>query len=131
MERALLDIQTEQNRYIANIGGYLGLMEADDYFNDLNRQAIQAFKREHGTAFLGNINFYDDERQEVIDGADIIFEEYSGQVISNFSHAFCVAQRDRRLEQLIRGWNAKADTELLNAIFTRIEKLGGLLLVWT
>ena len=127
----LKQLKSESYDHIRSIGGYLNLQESDDYNNGLNRKQIEAFKNEFGSAYLGNVNYYDDERQEVIKGVVPVLTEYTGQDIYTFSCSFCVPCRDELLEDSIRRWNKSSSLATVDEIFDRVEELGGILLIWT
>jgi len=124
----------QQLRHIGQSGGWGALREPDDVYNDLNRQLIEAMKLMHGTAFLGNVNFYGENHKLVALGEKSVYEEYTGQPLYSFCCSFCVPAADKKLEELIRGWNAD-DTLPKNrvevdAIMDRIEAIGGINLIW-
>lgn len=125
-------IKSEQYQYISATGGWLGLRESDATNNDMNRRVINAYRAEHGHAFMGNINFYDDARTEVVSGTRSVYEEYVGQPIYNFYCSFIVPVEDEELATLIRAWN-KDDVEYqsIDPIFDRIDSLGGEHFIWS
>ena len=127
----LKQTQTEHFEYIASIGGYSHLTEADDTYNDLNRKLIVAFKNTHGAAYLGRINFGGDQREELLTGKRNSLEEYVGQKIYNFGCDFVIPVKDEIITHLICEWNKKPLIPVLNAIYDRIEALGGTTLLWT
>ena len=132
---AVREIQKRQNQYLAATGGVWALREADEKYNDMNREIIEAFKQTHGTAFLGNINFYGEERQKVASKQQSVYKEYTGQLVYNFGCAFVVPAKDEVLENLIFDWNTdkKAASEchgLIDKIIDRINELGGVNFVW-
>lgn len=125
-------VRKEQREYVMSTGGMLGIRECDDTYNDYNRSIIHAFALRHGKAYLGNFNFYDDVRTAVVNGERSIYEEYEiGKPALNFSCSFVVPTPDEELEQMIRQWNdgfQKAGD--LDQMTDRIDKLGGIHLVW-
>lgn len=127
-------IRRKQLEYIRSCGGYGGIYEADQTYNDFNRALIQAYWMKHGKAYLGNINFHGKQREAVLAGAPIILTEYkSGVTVCNFEFSFCIPCRDEKLETLIRAWNGAKlplPASTLDDIMTRIEQLGGFNLVW-
>lgn len=125
------ELKKEQYSHIAAHGGYMNLKEADKTNNDLNREQIEAFKQENGTAYLGSINYYGEQREAIADGSAPVYEEFTGQMVYNFSCAFCVPTEDKDLEDLIRGWNADIRTATVCQITNRISSLGGLIFVWS
>lgn len=46
-----------QRLYAASCGGYLGIRECDDTYNDWNRKIIDAYRERYGAAYLGRINY--------------------------------------------------------------------------
>ena len=61
-----------QREYAHACGGYLGIGEADDTYNDLNRKVIDAYRERYGAAYLGRINYSDNQRQRIADGLSLI-----------------------------------------------------------
>ncbi len=125
-----------QNEHIAATGGVWALREADEYYNDLNRERIEAFRMMHGVAFLGDINIHDHEKYERVKaGSDEgIYTEYTGQLVYNFGCDFCVPAEDEELAGLIRQWNRSeqlpkrmVDVELITG---KIEAIGGIQFIW-
>ena len=132
---AVREIQKRQNNYLASTGGVWALREADEKYNDMNRETIDAFKKAYGTAFLGNINFYGEDRQKVASKEKSIYVEYTGQLVYNFGCAFVVPTKDEVLENLISYWNTDKKTAsechgLIDKIVDRIQEIGGINFVW-
>ena len=123
-----------QFEYVRRSGGHLELREADDVYNDLNREQLLALKMMHGRLFLGSINFHGDQRKKVIAGKKGVYEELLDQMVYNFGCDFAVPTPDKKLEELIRAWNG--DERLpkrlvdVEAMTGRVEQLGGLNLIW-
>lgn len=123
-----------QFEYVRNTGGYWALREADDTYNNLNREQLLALKMMHGRLWLGSINFYDDKRKKITAGEESVYEELTDQMVYNFGCDFAVPVPDKELEELIRAWNG--DERLPNrlvdveAMTGRVEKLGGINLIW-
>jgi len=125
-------IKSEQYQYISATGGWLGLRESDATNNDMNRRVIGAYRAEHGHAFMGNINFYDDARTEVVNGIRSVYEEYIGQPVYNFHCSFVVPVADEELATLIRAWNKDGvEYQSIDTIFDRIDALGGEHFIWS
>lgn len=125
-----------QAEHIRDTGGWLEPREADGYYNDLNRERIEAFQLIHGAVFLGDINIHDPEMyKKVRDGSsEDLFEEYTGQLVYNFGCDFCIPNSDEKLADMIRQWNRSdilpkrmVDIE---AITGRIDELGGIQFIW-
>lgn len=123
-----------QREYIANTGGYLELREADEFYNDLNREKIAAMKMLHGRAFLMDVNYYDEKRAKIVAGEESIYEEVLDQEIYNFSGSYCVPRQDTELEEMVRRWNSSDDLPKkwtdIEAITDRVEAIGGIILIW-
>lgn len=123
-----------QFEYVRNTGGYWALREADDTYNNLNREQLLALKMMHGRLWLGSINFYDEKRKKITAGEESVYEELTDQMVYNFGCDFAVPVPDKELEELIRAWNG--DERLPNrlvdveAMTGRVEKLGGINLIW-
>lgn len=120
--------------YVLGTGGYLALREADDVYNDLNREQLRALKMMYGRLFLGSINFHGDKRKKVVAGKEGVYEELLDQMVYNFGCDFAVPVPDKELEELIRAWNGderlpkrRVDVEAMTG---RIEQLGGLNMIW-
>lgn len=124
----------KQNDYIRGTGGYGSLREADETYNDLNRELIRCFLMRYGKAYMGNVNFYDDKRKKIAKGEASVYEEYTGQMVYNFGCSFVVPTQDEELEKLIRDWNSDdrlpKDPEAVKKITTRVDRLGGIHLIW-
>lgn len=120
--------------YVRGTGGYLALREADDVYNDLNREQLRALKMMHGRLFLGNINFYGDQRKKIVAGEEDVYEELLDQMVYNFGCDFAIPVPDKGLEELIRAWNGdeRLPKKLVDveAMTGRVEQLGGINLIW-
>ena len=126
------ELKKEQYNYIFNIGEYLELQEGDNTNNDLNRKQIKAYTNENKKVWFGNINFYDEKRRRIVNDEESPLVEYEGQEIYNFEYTFCVPSCDETLIDLIREWNKTgAKTELIDAIFSRIDDLNGIHFIWS
>ena len=135
--QTVAELKQEQYEYVTNRGGWLELGEADTSLNDGNRKQIAAYKREKGEAWLGSINFYGEQREQVINRLASIYEEYTGQMVYNFSCSFCVPFPDETLSDMIREWNTgktppgRNAMETLEYIMLRIDEIGGINFIWT
>ena len=125
------NLKQDECAYIAAIGGYLGLQEADDTHNDMNRNIIAEYKKEHGQCFMGLINCKDSEKESLIQGTTTCYTEYTGQKVYNFGCDFIVPCEDEGLNDLIVSWNLTKNSSLLPLIHKRIEQLDGVLLIWS
>lgn len=123
-----------QFNYVRSTGGYLELREADNTYNDWNREQLRALKMMHGRLFLGSINFHGDQRKKVVAGKEGIYEELLDQMVYNFGCDFAVPAPDKELEKLIRAWNEdeRLPKKLVDveAMTGRVEQLGGINLIW-
>lgn len=124
----------KQHDHIRSTGGYGELREADDTYNDLNRELIRAFKLRHGKAYMGDVNFYGDDRKLVVQGKKSVYTEVMDQEIYNFGCSFVVPVDDRELNWMIQGWNSDdrlpKKVEDVQKITERVDKLGGIHLIW-
>ncbi len=96
--------------------------------NKFSRAKVRAFRREHGQAWLGNVNLYDHTPPN--------FTQYESGMVRNFSFHFAIPAPDDKLKALILERDAapytgtRADAPMVDAIFNRIEALGGIVLNW-
>lgn len=124
----------KQHDHVRATGGYGGLREADDTYNDLNRELIRYFLMRYGKAYMGNVNFYNDKRKKIVRGEASVYEEYTGQMVYNFGCSFVVPTQDEGLEKLIREWNSDErlpkDPDAVKKITTHVDRLGGIHLIW-
>lgn len=131
----LKELKQEEYKHVASMGGWLEIPEADCTLNDLNRKQIAAFKNEYKSAYLGNVNYYDEKRKQIVNGETSIFTEYNGQLVYNFEYSFCVPEQDETLENMIRQWNGKLPNDevynLIDKIQNRIDELGGINFIWS
>ena len=102
-----------------------GASEFDSSINDISRAIIHAFHLEHGKCFLGKVNLYDKERENIT--------EYQFTV-----YAFVIPRPDEELLRLIIEHNLPKETfnsqdtwNRVKQIFTRIEQIGGVSLTWS
>ncbi len=123
----------QQEGYIRASGGVLALRECDDTYNDLNRKQIEALRDMNGRVFLGSINWYGEDRKAMVDGLKPVLTEWTGEKIYNFACDYAVPEKDLDLALLIREWNGEVDQQtpgLLDKIFERVKKLGGINMIW-
>lgn len=125
--------QKMQRMYLWATGGPLELREADKTYNDWNREMIDALRQKHGKLYLGKINFYEDKRKDVVAGGTV-YEEHTGGEVYNFACDYVVPCRDEELQKLVQQWNGNtslpAPSAIIDKIFERVEKLGGVHLIW-
>lgn len=117
--------------YLQAIGGAGMLKEADETYNEFNREAIRAMALRDGQAYLGSVNYYGEVRERILAKEQSIYEKYTGGEIYNFSCAFCAPVADEQLEELIRTWNESAPAYLVDKIMHRVEAIGGVNFLWT
>ena len=123
-----------RNLYVRKCGGYGNIREADQEYNDLNRDIIHAMATSNGTCFLGSIQHYGTKRSNIASGADPVFTEYNGQTVENFGCDYIVPKQDPELEKMIREFNQPGyptNVALLDKIMARLDTIGGELLLWT
>ena len=122
-----------QRDYVLAAGGYLSVTEADDKYNDLNREIIAAFRQAYGTAFIGFVNYYGDTRKDLVERKVPVYIDYHGEPVYNFGCSFIVPEADAELARMIVAWNTdgpEADAKLPGKITDRIEKIGGINIIW-
>lgn len=124
------DLLKRQLAYLASCGGSLGVREADQRYNDLNREIIEAYRQEHDSAYIGKVNIYDVPKEKILSGEYSVLQEYSGQTVYNFGCSFIVPCKDETLEQLILAWTRNAESGVVEKIMKRIEEIGGQSFVW-
>ncbi len=85
-----------------------------------------------GTAFIGNINYYDEDRKKVVAYERPVFTSYKGEKVLNFGAAFIIPKADDTLGEMIRRWNTLGEQNMANieAITKRIKWLEGENLIW-
>lgn len=98
--------------------------------NDLQRELIAAFEREHGQAWLGSVNLYKEDK-----GKPVIWR-WQGDLVRNFEARFVLPCFDLELQTLILDRAAGPytgtveDYQRVTAIHGRIHELGGECLIW-
>jgi hypothetical protein len=98
--------------------------------NELQRELIAAFARQHGEAWLGRINLYKEDK------ALPIIWKWDGGLVYNFGARFVIDHFDEELYNLIvlRFYapytGTMADFKRVDAIFTRLHELKGEILTW-
>lgn len=102
----------------------------ENSLNDHQRDLIAACALEWGEAWLGRINLYADTRQLPI------LWKWDGGLVYNFGASFVIPRHDAELERLIRERDeadytgTAGDMPRIEAIFERINALGGHTLIW-
>ena len=108
-----------------------GTSEFDMSINDISREKINALKNHYGTAYLGRINRYEEDKGKPY------LVEYTGQQVYNFEYGFVIPSYDEELIDLIRKRElspykgTQKDKIMIDAIFQRIADLKGLHLLWS
>ena len=108
----------------------LDLPEGDNGINGASR-AIIAEVGKAGAAWLGNVNLYEETRDKPI------LWEWDRGMVYNFGAAFVIPCYDAELERMIRERDnapytgTKDDAPRVQAILDRVDKLGGVSLIWT
>ncbi len=126
--KTLAELKQAEREYIKQIGGYWEMSEFDRRINKFSRAIVRAFRREHGEAWLGNVNLYDDQSAG--------FVEYVKGIVRNFEYRVLLPRHDQQLTDMIQAradapyTGTKADGDLLDPIFDRIEAIGGICLNW-
>ena len=98
--------------------------------NDYQRELIAAYAAEHGEAWRGRINLYDNDKH-----LPIIWK-WDGELVYNFGARFVIPHFDEQLYELIvlREYapytGTRADAKRVDAIFARLEEIGGETLLW-
>lgn len=125
----IANMDTDHNNIFMYEGDCENLVESNFSYNDLNRQQIKAFAKEHKECWLGKINFYGKERKDITAWKISPLTIYQGQKILNLNtYTFCVPVCDKRLIRLIRHWNKGGDECCeIELIINRIRTLGGLI----
>lgn len=125
-------------RTLAINGGTLP--EASPTINDASRLVIREMQAQYGAAWLGLVNRYWPE-----DKAQPYLWQWDGGTVYNFGASFVLPCYDAELAGLLESHdNAALDTrqtepydstrpvlERIQAIYRRVEEIGGAVLVWT
>jgi hypothetical protein len=129
----LQELKQESRAYHVLHADNGGSSEFDMSINDISRAKIQAVSEIWTEVWLGNVNLYGDDRH----GGKPIMTKWEGDLVYNFEYAFCIPGHDAELEQMIRDRDdaeytgTRDDYKRIDAIFARIEKLGGETLSWS
>lgn len=122
-----------QHQHIRSSGGWLEVRESDNTCNNLNRELIAAMAQIYGCVYLGNVNYYDEQRKHICAGTESVYEEYIGQKILNFHCSFAVPVKDDLLEEMIRDWNngrQPIGVKSVEQITKRVDELGSEHFIW-
>ena len=82
-----------------------------------------------------DVNYYGEKRKRIINGEESIYEEVDDpDKVLNFAGSYCVSVKDPELETLVRQWNQSdvlpKSGKDVDKITDRVEKLGGIILIW-
>ncbi len=111
-------------------GGGFGPVEADDEVNDASRRCILACREEHGAAFLGLINAYQDTN-------GVVQWPWDGKMVFNFGADFVTPAPSWEVLELICEYRrtpierSASWAEQLEAIEQAITRAGGVMLAWS
>lgn len=110
------------------------LPEADEGINGASRTLIRAMHKEHGEAWLGNVNLHKRYKGE----EEAAMWKYNAEdAIYTFGAAFVAPRYDAELVRLIDErfdapyMGTKEDYERIEKIYTRLAEIGGENLHWT
>ena len=109
--------------YTCSCGGVLGIREADDTYNDLNRKILEAFNAmNNGKAHFAALNR---------DEGSIDLRKYEGYV-RNFECDFAVPRFDEELQTLLNRYNDDEDDSVsYDTISQKVDQLKGLVFIWS
>ncbi len=111
----------KQYEYTCCCGGVLGVREADDTYNDLNRKILESFsKMNNGKIFIAKA-----ERKKETTG----LIKYDGYV-SNFGCDLAVPRYDKELDDMIKQYSNSDSSIAFDDILKRVSALNGLGFVW-
>lgn len=122
----------KQKKYVISCGGFNGIKEADEIYNDLNREIIKAYKEKFGSAVLGSYLYYGDEAERIKTGLESPYTEYTVSSLGNFSCNFILREEDSQVTELICLWNSSYAYrgKIFDELVARVEALGGRMLIW-
>lgn len=106
--------------------------EANTELNNLQREKINAFYLDSGTAYIGKINYHGDERKN--SAVENVLTLYTGDIIYNFGVDYIIPTMDNNLAIMIVEWNSTGlptNLSLIDKITHRIKEIGGLQLTWS
>lgn len=123
----------KQDEYLSFWGHLEDVPVGDETFNDLSRAVIAAFKRCHGTAFLGRLVFSWGDQKKFEHGEGGIYTEYTEQHVPAYSCNFILPRQDLQLEEMVKEWAVDEwppKFELFTRILQRIKELDGMTISW-
>jgi len=101
--------------------------------NPLNERSgllVEAYRNEHGEAWLGKINLYENDR-----GKPVMWQ-WDGSPVSAFVAVFVAPRYDAELVQMVTERDAapytgtRDDSVLVDRIFERLDAIGARSLIW-
>ena len=126
--KTLAEIQAGKHAYVKGVGGWFEVGEGNWRLNKFSRAKVRAFKRERGEAWLGNVNLHHNTKPN--------FQKYERGMVYNFQAHFVIPCDDTELKALIQErmdaeyTGTKADGDMVDVIFERIDAIGGIFLNW-
>ena len=112
----------EQARYVASMGGWGAIREADEIYNGLNLDILRAYRDEYPGAVMGDFNY---------EGKPDVFQSIpeKDEDIRNFCCDFVLPEKNKELENLIVGFRTgKGECE--KTLLASVEELGGEYFIW-
>jgi hypothetical protein len=109
---SVAEIEQQESNYIASIGGYNNLGECNNTLNNLNVEKAAAFYAESKGCYVGKYHYG--------------LCRYEGQKVYTFDFNFMIPVYDKTLDDMLPSTN-----EHFDAIWTRINELGGITFIWT
>ena len=119
----ITEIAREQDDYVMAKGGFAGLFEADETYNNFNREIIRAYGKKYPGAVMG---FYNGQA-----GQDVCFAEIpeTDAQLYNFCCDFVIPYADNVLHDEIKRWR-EGDLSALRRIFDRVTAIKGSYFLW-
>jgi hypothetical protein len=127
MSAILKELNHKENELFKYWGGHIP--EANGELNDLQREKINAVYKEHGAAYLGKINFDENERESMM--LENVFKTYAGEMVYNFDADYVIPTINLNLAEMIVEFNKKSSLGLIDKIHNLIDESGGAYLIWS
>jgi predicted MPP superfamily phosphohydrolase len=131
----LEELNKIQNDYAVSCGGYWEITEGCWKQNKISRNKIRALKREYGKCYIGNVNYYNKQRENIDN--EPILTEYKKGMVYNFGCTFAIPVYSVDLVKLIRNYNKpherlsnRSIIKEIEEIFNKVEELNGIYLNW-
>ena len=99
-----------------------GVMESSDDLHEANRQIVIAMQEAYSCVYMGKINL----SYGLTYGK---LERYDGQPL--YSCDFCIPVYNEELEAAIHMWNDTGEVKVINKIHEIVERLHGVILIWS